>query len=138
MKNLSETVNDSSMVVDIIKPIIDKIFDVEYDTIHHLIRKAAHLTEFAMLGVPLALFLLYIKKEYGITFYGFSCFYALCVAVIDEFIQSFTGRGSAVSDVIIDLTGFLIGFGITLLVSRIIKKYSKYIKKKGRFTALHS
>jgi len=74
------------------------------------VRKAAHITEFAILSV---LLVLYWKKKPGIDF--------LCgfvAAFIDESIQLLSGRGAMIQDVWIDLIGVAAGF----LVCRVILK----------------
>ena len=74
----------------------------------HAVRKAAHITEFAILS---ALLVLYWKKKPGIDF--------LCgfvAAFIDESIQLLSGRGAMIQDVWIDLAGVAAGF----LVCRMI------------------
>lgn len=89
-----------------------------------LIRKIAHLIEYATLGVATLLLSLLIKKEYGKNFVGFSFFIVLAVSVIDEYIQSFSDRSGAVSDVVLDFCGAMIGFSIvaaTVFIKRIIK-----------------
>ena len=72
------------------------------------VRKMAHFTAFAVLGVlaQLAyrhLFGLRPQCVANVLFTG------LLVAVTDEFIQSFTGRGPMVSDVVLDFSGCVFG-----------------------------
>ena len=50
----------------------------------------------------------------------------MLVAVLDEYIQSFTGRGSTVSDILLDLVGITIGFLLTLAAFYV----AVFIKKK--------
>ncbi|MEG1550746.1 MAG: VanZ family protein, partial [Oscillospiraceae bacterium] len=55
----------------------------------------------------------------------------LAIAVVDEAIQIFSGRGPAVQDVILDFCGALVGVLLVLLIGFIIaslkgrKKYAK-------------
>ena len=77
------------------------------------VRKCAHVFEFAMLGIALAL---YTKKLWTTLGVG------LAAAVIDETIQYYFARGSMVTDVWIDLLGCLIGAGITLLIVNAMKR----------------
>lgn len=74
----------------------------------HLIRKLAHFSEFACLGL---LFSALCGASWKL---DRQCFLALLLfglsaALIDETIQCFTGRGSMVSDVWLDLAGYLVG-----------------------------
>lgn len=83
---------------------------------HYLVRKAAHLTEFAILG---AVFLL-LSGEYtkdSAKRALSSIIVGVCVPLIDETIQIFSNRGSALSDVWIDALGYAIG---TLLTATVI------------------
>ena len=76
-----------------------------------LIRKMAHLTEFALLGALLWL-RLEGKNKRGLTAF---CLGAAAGAA-DETIQIFSHRGSQLRDVFIDASGVLIGLGaVTLL-----------------------
>ena len=77
------------------------------------IRKCAHVFEFALLGIALAI---YTKKLWVTLGIG------MVTAVIDETIQYFTGRGSMVTDVWIDTAGCLIGCMIVLLFMRFRRK----------------
>ena len=53
------------------------------------------------------------------------------VAVTDELIQTISsGRGSRVSDVVVDTAGILLGYGLALLAFKIFSKRSEN-KKKG-------
>ncbi len=84
------------------------------ETGHYLVRKAAHLTEFAFLG---AIFLLLsgeytkdkAKRALSSMFVGFF------VPLVDETVQLFSGRGAAISDIWIDVLGYVIGSGLTVL-----------------------
>ena len=71
------------------------------------VRKCAHVFEFAMLGIALAI---YTKKLWPALGIG------MAAAVIDETIQYFTGRGSMVTDIWIDTAGCLLGAAAVLLI----------------------
>ena len=94
-----------------------------YQLMHHLIRKGAHFSEYALLGVFLALFFNALTSRFYI-FYSFLT--AVLYAISDEWHQSFIeGRGPGVTDVLIDsagaLTGILIVF-LCMLIKRGITK----------------
>jgi VanZ family protein len=83
---------------------------------HTLLRKAAHLSEFALLG------LLYCGRhtlahwKTPVHLMGFG----LAVACMDETIQIFTpGRASSLMDVWIDTMGFALGFVVIYLAYKI-------------------
>ena len=79
-----------------------------------LLRKAAHFSEYGLLGVEFSLLLGLQHDKIGM----------LC-AVTDETIQIFSGRGSLVSDVWIDTAGFSTGFFLTVLLFLFINHCKK-------------
>lgn len=72
------------------------------------VRKAAHFTEFAAWGA-VAFLNLRRFSAYRLQAFFNTLFAGLFVAVVDEFIQLFSGRGSLVSDVVLDFCGCLFG-----------------------------
>ena len=95
------------------------------DSGHGLVRKLAHLTEFACLGGLFAWLFTMIHKPVIISIVcGFS------VAVIDETIQRIVpGRGPSVWDVLLDTAGVLLGMAILVFGYKFIK--NKIIKFGG-------
>ena len=84
------------------------------DTSTFFVRKAAHLTEFAVLAALIYLRLETTGKKRILT--AFLC--AAAVGAIDETIQIFSHRGSQIRDVFIDAAGALLGLLIILLFLR--------------------
>ena len=79
---------------------------------HTLLRKAAHFSEFALLGLLYSGRHRLSKGETPPHLMGFG----LAVACIDETIQSFTpARASSLIDVWIDTSGFALGFAVILI-----------------------
>ncbi len=103
----------SSYISDFFKDIILSVFPFvpsgEAEGTGGVVRKLAHITEFAILGVELSLFFQPLKdrnnKKYiNLVFCGFA------TAFVDETIQLFIpGRAGLVSDIWIDLCGFTTG-----------------------------
>ena len=92
----------------------------------HLIRKAGHFTEFAILGA-LSARLLRTFDRLRAFFMSYAFFCGVSVAVVDETIQIFSeGRGPAVTDVLIDsggmATGILLFFAVFAIRRAIRKK----------------
>lgn len=86
-----------------------------------LLRKVAHLTEFACLGLLWCRWLLLSGKSPWLGFVP-----GICTACVDETIQCFVpDRGPRVTDVVIDLFGFALGIGTMLLIQSIIKWRNK-------------
>lgn len=91
---------------------------------NHVVRKIAHVLEFMALGIATAFVTIYLNKNY----LGYALFYMLGIGVADEFIQSFSGRSSLISDVLLDFFGALLGFVIVMLI--FYKKEKPYGKEK--------
>lgn len=68
------------------------------------LRKLAHFTEFALLGAETSLYILLFVRR--IKYSLLSLPSALLVALFDETVQIFSGRGPAIKDVWIDFAGF--------------------------------
>jgi len=104
--------SQSGFVANIIYPLFKWLFD--YETSTYLIRKLAHFTEFLILGVLVTL----LYNEFKLNKYLLIAFtHGLMVAIIDETIQLFVpGRAGLVSDVLIDLSGVIIGILISYLI----------------------
>lgn len=81
------------------------------DAGHGLLRKLAHFTEFACLGVLLTWLISMIHRGMHLVPAG-----GLLVAGVDELIQLFVpDRHAALTDVLIDMTGVLMGMGLLRL-----------------------
>ena len=82
---------------------------------HLLVRKLAHFSEFAILGILLRwLFSMLMEKKALRFLLPLGC--GMACAVIDEFIQSFTpGRVCSFWDMCIDWSGVLTGILLTML-----------------------
>ena len=90
----------------------------------HFLRKLAHFSEFGLLGCELTLLLWLrgVRRPRGM---GFSALAALLAASADETIQIFTGRGSQVSDVLLDFSGALTGILLCTLIIVLVTKKRK-------------
>ena len=86
---------------------------------HFLLRKLAHFSEFACLGLLCSLRKLLRGEPIRLSLAGFG----LCAACIDETVQMYVpGRASSLTDVWIDTAGFVTG---SLLVSAGYALYKK-------------
>ena len=112
----------SKMVTEFLCDIIGEVPADDFEETHHFVRKAAHFTEFAVLGVLYALIKYTLDKKAvsSLLFFPISC--TLFTAVTDEFIQSFTGRGSSVRDVMLDFAGALTGIAIMVILTSITRR----------------
>ena len=86
---------------------------------HTFLRKAAHFSEFALLGLLYCGRHRLVKGEAPVHLMGFG----LAVACIDETIQIFTpGRASSLIDVWIDASGFALGLLLIVIFHTITNK----------------
>ena len=118
MRSHDDSKAESRAILEWIAGMLSKL-GIDIDTSNdHPLRKLAHFAEFSVLGVSLALIMLtgsgYSRQR------SLNCvFVGMAVALIDETIQIFSGRGSLVSDTWLDLSGALAGMllviGITWL-----------------------
>jgi VanZ family protein len=96
--------------------------DISYQAILRIrlyIRKAAHLTEYAVLAV-LAFRALYLSLDVSTPrVIGLTIALVLAVAALDELRQSFLAtRTGSLADVAIDLTGGALGVGLIVVLHR--------------------
>ena len=122
MLSLQEGDVSSNLSNNIVQDIIgeqDNINDVNsFSAIKTIVRKSAHVTEYAILAILLCFNI--TKTKYR---YIFVLLTGICVASTDEFIQTFVeGRGGSVTDVFIDSIGLFLGIVIFVILSKLRKK----------------
>ena len=130
MKGPEESKEQSDTVGNALRPVIDPnetMSDSEYS---FFIRKSGHFTEYALLGFECALLAFLICGR--MTLSGASCAAGGCLfaADIDEFIQSFTERGSKVADVLLDFSGAIVGLAIGFSLAYAVR----YIYRRKKAT----
>ena len=106
-------------------PLLEALFGADAATADVIVRKCGHLLEFSLLGFLVCRLVRKIKTNVGRSYDAHGALFALLVGVFDEYIQSFTGRGSQVQDVLIDFVGAMLGFGICFGVSSLAQNYKK-------------
>ncbi len=122
-------VADSSELSNGFMDTILNFFGLDYDDLpidkeafHGVVRKLAHAFEFACLG---GLLCLRLGKNNAKTAAAFAFPLAVCVAVLDELIQSFSDRACRVSDMCIDSCGAALGVAFALLIMHLIRRLSR-------------
>lgn len=100
---------------------------------HNVLRKIAHVVEFSFLGffaegLFLLAFNMIFKKYAGRISLVFTVLFGLITALLDETVQIYTDRGSAVTDAWIDFSGVLLGSLICLMLYSVFKHF---LKKRG-------
>ena len=117
----------SGSVMEFVRNLLNLPESVEAQ-LHHFIRKAAHFTEFACLGI-LMTWLLGMLGQKGLQLASCPVFLGLAVACVDETIQIFTeGRASSLVDVWIDTCGAAAGM-MMLLTGHYLYEKSKHNQK---------
>ncbi|MGL4876245.1 MAG: VanZ family protein [Clostridium sp.] len=112
----------SSAQSDFVLRIVEKlgvIIDPKYiDIATTLIRKGAHVTEYAILGIfSYNVFILFYNKRQAVLV---AILVTIGYAITDEVHQLFViGRAGRVTDVLIDSVGAFIGTGISIFYNRI-------------------
>ncbi len=110
---------------DFVLRILQSIFrlDIDRETASHLVRKAAHFTEYALLGVSAAA--LFLSRRRGVQSAVNAMSLCLAVAVLDESIQLLSQRGSQVQDVLLDFSGAAAGLLIFLALSGLFRIFRR-------------
>ncbi len=119
-----DSISFSGGVMEFIKGVIDPDGSMDAELLHRFVRKAAHFTEFFILG---ALYVLLHKNlpHYKEKLMLLAPFATLLTAVIDEYIQSFSDRGTAVKDVLLDFSGALCAIAVMKIVFFLKEKHQK-------------
>lgn len=118
LRNGPESNAQSGRVAQWLQPILNPFGRIPEDAFHKIVRKLAHFTEFAALGVCLFGWACNLSKQPQRPWL-LAGMCALMVAVTDETIQLFTGRTAMLRDVLLDATGAAFGILFTaLLLSR--------------------
>ena len=112
--------SESGFFLDFLKPVF-RVFIPDEAITDHLVRKMAHFSEYGLMGIEMMAFLA-VSDKLKPRFYVNTFFSGLSIAVIDETIQIFSGRGPLISDLWIDMGGFVTGGLIAGLVIFLIRR----------------
>ncbi len=134
LKPASVSGSSSQNIVDMINSFF-KSLNIDFALTNFFLRKAAHFSEFCLLGIITSSTVrVFREKPYKNIFT--ILFIGLATAVADETVQIFVeGRGSQVSDVLIDFSGVLTGTAIALLVFAALSLHKR--KKEERKCGKH-
>lgn len=124
----------SGFISELIQKVIDPQKKIDPDAFHIFIRKSAHFSEFALLGVELIILTILIKPRLYIKLIFMPLFISLLTGVTDEYLQKFVTRTSSVTDVLIDFTGSVTGIAVFILIYEIVKALK--IKKTKNLTKM--
>ncbi len=114
----------TDVVVDVVYPDLEQRPPAEqqniFTSMHHIVRKLAHFSEFALLGFLTTLLVMHLSRR--LVFLRawlrlcLPALFCLLYAISDEVHQIFTRHGPAVKDVLIDFGGAVAG----MLVARFL------------------
>ena len=114
-------------ITEVIVENVEKVSpNVEFNigNFHHIVRKNAHFFLYLVFSF-LVMNALRRSGMYGYRMIGLSLFVCVLYAISDEVHQLFVpGRGAQVKDVLIDSAGAIVGVGLYLVISRIMKSRS--------------
>ncbi len=121
----------SSRVVEIISNIIPAIKNMQEpnktilkeEILTPVVRKTAHFSIYAILGMLAINFMLTIKNIKTINMSIYALAFCFIYAITDEFHQTFiAGRSGELRDVLIDTSGAFIGILFVITITTIMKK----------------
>lgn len=107
--------SQSGFITNLIYPIFKNIMSIDKLTV--IIRKLAHFTEYAILGITLAYF--YLSRSKQNKYLLLALLQGVITAVIDESIQLLVpNRTGLITDVLIDTSGVVFGILVFYLIFR--------------------
>lgn len=127
MQTADVSSRESGVIVELLERLLS-LFDCvpNEGELIHIVRKCAHVAEFALQGLLIA-FCFNVPFKKRIIYILFS---GLMTACIDEYIQLFSnGRAAMVQDIFIDFAGTLLGMLTTWLILGIRHK----LNRKGEY-----
>ena len=121
---------ESGLVTRLITPVLELILG-KGNVTELFVRKLAHFSEFALLGMELCLFFTgkRQRKRDGLLL---ALAHGLFAALVDETVQIFSGRGPMIQDVWIDFSGVTTGAVFQMAVFVICLKIVAAQRKKMR------
>lgn len=112
-ENPAESAEKSGKIYELIVKIMG-----ENAPTHEVVRKIAHFAEYSILGASLAVLTSIFKLKPVL-----SLLIGALSAIADETIQIFSGRGSSVADVWLDIAGVLFGGAVTIVIILLISDF---------------
>ena len=122
---------ESEAVKDVLEEIIPPDTEVG-ETVHKNVRKIAHFVEFALFGAELALYIYLLRRKTAFIVLSYPA--ALILALFDESIQMFSGRGPSVFDVWIDFSGFVFAASLVYISAFSFQLLKRKLALKGKWS----
>ena len=113
---------ESGFVVGLVRPLFEALGVTDVDLMTHIVRKGAHFSEYAVLGVlARGLFSARLRERGRAPFPA--AFLVALVPVCDECLQLFVpGRSGQLTDVLIDLAGVCAGVLLASILSALRRR----------------
>lgn len=105
----------SGLIMQMLRPLLDPQGRIPEEIFHKWVRKAAHFIEFAALGLSVGGWCACLGETHRRRYCALPVLIVLSVAVLDEYIQFFSDRGSMATDVILDFLGAMTGLALVTL-----------------------
>ncbi|NCB34656.1 MAG: hypothetical protein EOM58_01280 [Clostridia bacterium] len=124
LQNPDESMRRSDVAEKVIRPIVLALPVKQWhseDMVTFITRKLGHFTEYFLLGAELMLLALLLRPAFCLRFIWLLLF-AGAIAAMDESLQLTSGRGAAVSDVLLDIFGALAGLMMMALAAGLYAK----------------
>ena len=124
LQNPDESMRRSDVAEKVIRPIVLALPVKQWhseDMVTFITRKLGHFTEYFLLGAELMLLALLLRPAFRLRFIWLLLF-AGAIAAMDESLQLTSGRGAAVSDVLLDIFGALSGLMMMALAAGLYAK----------------
>lgn len=113
--------SESGFFLTLLRPVLELFGMRDLDAMHFIVRKLAHFSEYAVLGMLATRVLAPTPSRGDRRTWAFCAIWAL-VPALDETIQMFTpDRGPAVTDVLIDMSGFATGLAVVTCVRALLR-----------------
>lgn len=124
LQNPDESMRRSDVAEKVVRPIILAIPVEQWhseDMVTFITRKLGHFTEYFLLGAELMLLALELRPAFRLR-WTWLLLFAGAIAALDESLQLTSGRGAAVSDVLLDIFGALAGLMMMALAAGLYAK----------------
>ena len=123
---------ESMLFVRLVMPLFKAVGIKDLELAHLIVRKGAHFTEYMVLG-----FVTVVALRPRLTVPLFpavlTVFIWVSVPSVDEFIQLHVpGRAGAVTDVLIDMSGFAVGLLVALLTQGVLESRARRQEERER------
>ena len=116
---------ESESVMDFLQYILN-FFGFNAELTDHIVRKAAHFTEYTAIGMLLVCCAYSFSRTKPYRYYSQILFAGLATAVCDETIQlNVPGRSGQITDVLLDFSGVITGAVIMLIFYSVYRKIRK-------------